>query len=149
MDVRDTNQRTIDDAKLVRLVFYAQDGQPKKEYFCRPTWDDGRQALRLARRLQFVDTDDVLAMLDRPPNGFVAKLKFFFRKDQETATSPVFHELETFVVRAFKNQFSRKELANSVNFQEMIDVVMEIQEKQQLKRSGLARPNVKAGRKRK
>lgn len=151
MDVRDQDQkRTVDDSRLVSLVFYDQKGQPVETYFCRPTFDDGIRALRLAKRLQRVTSEDVLDMLGRDvvPKGFFAKWRYFFRKDQGTAVDPIFHEIESFVVSAFKGQFSRKQLAAGVNFQEMIEVVTEIAQKQQFKSPGLARPNGHPARRR-
>lgn len=145
--MRDPEKRSIDDSKLVTLTLYTQKGEPVETYYCRPTFDDGIMALRLAKRLQNIDTDDIYAMIDdRVPVGFFAKLRYFFRKDQGTALDPIFHELETFVVKVFRNQFTRKQLAHGVTTTEMIEVIMAIAAKQQLKTSGLARPkNVKTG----
>lgn len=147
MDVRDQDQRTVDDAGLVKLTFYDQKGQPKEAYCCRPTFDDGIQALRLAKKLQRLDSDNVLEMIGRDviPSGFFAKVRYFFRKDQGTAIDPIFHEIETFVVGAFHGQFTRKQLAAGVNFQEMIEVITDISAKQRLKSPGLARPNGRPG----
>lgn len=146
MSVRDQDQRTVDDSKLVMLVLYNQKGEPVGDYFCRPTFDDGIMALRLAKRLQSVDTDDVLSMLtDRVPSGFFAKVRYFFRKDQGTSVDPIFHEIESFVVKVFKNQFTRKQLAQGVSTSEMIEVIQAIAEKQRLKVPGLARPNGRPG----
>lgn len=149
MDVRDP--RTVDDSKLVSLTLYNQKGEATGTYYCRPTFDDGIQALRLAKRLQSVDTDDLLSMIghDRIPSGFFAKLRYFFRKDQGTHTDPVFHEIETFVVNAFHGQFTRKELAQGIAMDEMVDVITQIAEKQRMKSPGLARPNGTAGRRQK
>lgn len=149
MSVRDQDQRTIDDSSLVRLVFFDQKGQPTNTYYCRPTFDDGIMALRIAKKLQRIDSTNLFEMLGRdvPPRGFIAKWRYFFRKEQGTAVDPIFHELETFVVNAFKNQFTRKQLAQGVNMQEMIEVISDIASKQRLHAPGLARPNGRPGQK--
>lgn len=151
MSVRDQDQRTVDDSKLVSLTLYDQKGAAVETYYCRPTFDDGVRALRLAKRLQNISAEDILSMIgkDRIPSGFFAKVRYFFRKEQGTAVDPVFHEIESFVVDAFHGQFTRKQLAQGVSMDEMCQVIIDISEKQKMKTPGLAHPNGTAGRRQK